>query len=105
MTHRALITLALAAGFAVLPLSAASGQDKIYPPGTDCANQPTIAERLLCGRQEFRRQSETSVPQPAPPPNVDGQPERAPPLTSPMDETTPLLAPNVSQGGAASSHH
>jgi hypothetical protein len=44
------------------------------------------------------------VPQP-PPPNVNGEPERAPPLTSPMDETAPLLVPNTSQGGTASTHH
>jgi hypothetical protein len=105
MNHRALFALALAAGMVVLPLAAASGQSKIYPPGTDCANQPTIAERLLCGRQEFRRQSETSVPQPAPLPGVNSEPERVQLPTSPMEETAPLLVPKTSQGGTASAHH
>jgi hypothetical protein len=59
-------SLAVAFGFAgviAMPLVAAA-QTKIYPPGTDCANLPTIAERLLCGRQEFRRQQGISVEQP-----------------------------------------
>jgi len=56
----------------ILPV-VASAEDKIYPPGTDCANQPTIAERLLCGRQELRRQQDISVEQPqgTPPLPVD----------------------------------
>ncbi len=70
--HRDLLIAALI-GFSALPV-AASAEDKIYPPGTDCANQPTIAERLLCGRQEFRRQSDASVAQPMEtPPALDDQ--------------------------------
>ncbi len=62
--HRSLLPLVGAiAGVLAMPVIA-SAEDKIYPPGTDCANQPTIAERLLCGRQGFRRQSGTSVEQP-----------------------------------------
>jgi hypothetical protein len=104
MTHRALITIALTAALLVLPVAAASAQTKIYPPGTDCANLPTIGERLLCGRQEFRRQSETSVPQPAPPPGIDRIPDREP--QSPVfDESTPLLVPKASQNRTASPNH
>ena len=104
MTHRALIAVAVTAAILLLPVAAASGQSKIYPPGTDCANLPTIAERLLCGRQEFRRQSETSVQQPAPPPAVDGMPERRPPLSPPAYEAAPVLIPNA-QDRTASPHH
>ena len=85
------------AGVLTMP-AVASAEDKIYPPGTDCANQPTIAERLLCGRQEFRRQSGTSVEQPmeASPAPLDGdQPfpdTPAPPadLRPPPDQPTYL---------------
>jgi len=66
MTYRTLIFVGLTAGMLLTPLVAASGQSKIYPPGTNCANLPTIAERLLCGRQEFRRQSDSSTQVPAP---------------------------------------
>jgi hypothetical protein len=62
--HRRSLALTFAvAGVVTVPMVAAA-QTKIYPPGTDCANLPTIAERLLCGRQEFRRQHNLSVEQP-----------------------------------------
>ncbi|GAB2175800.1 hypothetical protein [Dongia sp. agr-C8] len=62
--HRRSFALAAAvAGIMTMP-GTATAQSKIYPPDTDCANQPTIAERLLCGRQEFRRQHGLSVEQP-----------------------------------------
>lgn len=58
-----LIVLAAAiAGALTLP-GMASAQSKIYPPGANCANEATISERLLCGRQEFRRQHGLSVDQ------------------------------------------
>jgi hypothetical protein len=61
--RRMLSLVATIAGVLTMPV-AASAEDKVYPPGTDCANQPTIAARLLCGRQEFRRQQGMSVEQP-----------------------------------------
>jgi hypothetical protein len=72
--------VAAIAGVLTMPV-VASAEDKIYPPGTDCANQPTIAERLLCGRQEFRRQSGTAVEQPTetPPPLDEERPFSDPP--------------------------
>jgi len=73
------------AGVLTMP-AVASAEDKIYPPGTDCANQPTIAERLLCGRQEFRRQSGTSVEQPTEVPSVPLEEDRPFPDT-PMPPT------------------
>jgi hypothetical protein len=56
---------------AVLPVPALA--DETYPPGTECANLRTIAERLLCGRQELKRgdaavQEQKNVP----PPPYDG---------------------------------
>lgn len=78
--NRRILSLAFAiAGILVLP-AVASAQSKIYPPGTDCANLPTIAERLLCGRQEFRRQQGSSVE----------QPNEIPP--APLDEDRPFPA-------------
>jgi len=63
-THRRRLAVAVAfAGVVTMPVVGAA-QTKIYPPGTDCANLLTIAERLLCGRQEFRRQQGLSVEQP-----------------------------------------
>ena len=68
LSRTCLNTLVSAAAIAGALAAPAFAQTKIYPPGTDCANQPTIAERLLCGRQEFRRQSGTSTETPAPTP-------------------------------------
>jgi hypothetical protein len=63
------------AGILAMP-AVASAESKIYPPGTDCANQPTIAERLLCGRQEFRREQGVSVEQPNAVPPAPSDEER-----------------------------
>jgi hypothetical protein len=101
-SHGRLLSLAGAfVGILALPI-AASAQTKIYPPGSDCANQPTIAERLLCGRQEFRRQSGTTIDTPAetPPAALDedrpfpDQPAPPPASLSPAPE--PQLLPRSS---------
>ena len=90
INHRILSLSFAVAGILALP-AVASAQNKIYPPGTDCANQPTIAERLLCGRQEFRRQQGSSVEQPnqaAPAPLDEDRPFPDQP-TSPTDLQPP----------------
>jgi len=104
MAHR-ILRLALVAAILAVPSPAAFAQAKVYPPGTDCANLPTIAERLLCGRQEFRRQSGTvTQQQPAetpPPPLGNGLPEsRVPPTVAPP--TMNAVAPDRS--GANTNH-
>jgi hypothetical protein len=74
--RKMLALVAAIASVIALP-AAASAQAKIYPPGTDCANQPTIAGRLLCGRQELRRQSGTAIEQPMekpPEPRLESEP-------------------------------
>ncbi|WP_395023053.1 hypothetical protein [Dongia sp.] len=63
MNSRQNLVLAAAVAAVIIP-GIASAQSKVYPPEADCANQPTIAERLLCGRQEFRRQQGVSVETP-----------------------------------------
>jgi hypothetical protein len=82
----------------------ASAQDADYPPGTECANEPTIAKRLLCGRVELRR-GDPAAKQNAPAPPYDGyspDPDSAqpPPNNSP---TMPTLTPatNPPAGGSA----
>jgi hypothetical protein len=64
MLIRRTFTLAGAVAGLLTATDIASAQTKIYPPGTDCANQATIAARLLCGRQEYRREHGLSVVQP-----------------------------------------
>jgi hypothetical protein len=86
---------------------AASAQDKVYPPGTECANLGTIAERLLCGRQELRR-GDSAVERNVSPPPYDGYipgedaaptdgpaPSALPPPASPPrdDGGSPAVAP------------
>jgi hypothetical protein len=57
---------------AVVPMAAAMA-DETYPPGTECANLRTIAERLLCGRQELKRgDAGVQQQQNVPPPPYDG---------------------------------
>jgi hypothetical protein len=106
-------TAALAAAVAGL-LSApgiASAQTKIYPPGTDCANQPTIAERLLCGRQEFRREHGLSVVQPTivPEDSVPGsvdEPDPIPQPKPPAELQAPSQQPQMmQQPNTASPNH
>jgi hypothetical protein len=82
---------------AAQPLASASA-DETYPPGTECANLRTIAERLLCGRQELRRgdaavQQQQNVP--APP--YDGyspDPDQAQPAPGTQIEPAPELPRN-----------
>jgi hypothetical protein len=64
MRTRKTFTLAAAVAGLLTATDIAAAQTKIYPPGTDCANQATIAARLLCGRQEYRREHGLSVVQP-----------------------------------------
>src|SRR5215471_18519215 len=62
----------LALALAVLPIPTALA-DETYPPGTECANLRTIAERLLCGRQELKRgDSSVQEQKNVPPPPYDG---------------------------------
>jgi hypothetical protein len=77
--NRRILSLVFATAAILAMPAVASAQSKMYPPGTDCANQPTIAERLLCGRQEFRRQQQGS--------SVE-QPNEIPP--APLDEDRPF---------------
>src|ERR1041385_6121230 len=84
--NRKAIALAPAVVGVVGASSIAAAQTKIYPPGTDCANLPTIAERLLCGRQEFRREHGLSVEQPTivPQGSVPGSVDEPDPIPQPM---------------------
>jgi hypothetical protein len=86
MNHRGAIALATALAGMVGASGVAAAQTKIYPPGTDCANLPTIAERLLCGRQEFRREHGLSVEQPTivPQGSVPGSADEPDPIPQPM---------------------
>jgi len=72
--------------------------DTIYPPGTECANLPTIAERLLCGRQELKRGDAATQQPNVPPPPYDGyspDPDAAqPPPSGTATVPSPAL-PNV----------
>jgi hypothetical protein len=88
-----------------LPIGAASA-DQVYPPGTECANLPTISARLLCGRQEFKRgdaavQQQQDVPAPPydgyspdpdqaqPPPGIQITPAPLLPSSNSKSATTP----------------
>jgi hypothetical protein len=82
--HRT-ITLAAAIAGLLAASDIAAAQSKIYPPGTACANLATIAERLLCGRQEYRREQGLSVVQPT------IVPEGSAPAS--VDEPDPIPAP------------
>jgi hypothetical protein len=102
MNYRRAIALAVAVAGVVGASGIAAAQTKIYPPGTDCANLPTIAERLLCGRQEFRREHGLSVEQPTivPQGSVDEPdpiPQPMPPaeLQSPSEQPQPMQQPNT----------
>jgi hypothetical protein len=86
MNYRRAIALAVAVAGVVGASGIAAAKTKIYPPGTDCANLPTIAERLLCGRQEFRREHGLSVEQPTivPQGSVPGSVDEPDPIPQPM---------------------
>jgi hypothetical protein len=79
--HRGAIAVAAAVAGVAGASGNAAAQTKIYPPDTDCANLPTIAERLLCGRQEFRREHGLSVEQPT---IVPGPVDEPNPIPQPM---------------------
>jgi hypothetical protein len=88
---------------AVLPITTATA-DEVYPPGTECANLRTIAERLLCGRQELKR-GDAATQQNVPAPPYDGyspDPDQAQPPPGmvispttglPITNTAPTLTP------------
>jgi hypothetical protein len=95
MTQRTALALSIALiATAALPFAAAA-DDTTYPPGTECANLPTISARLLCGRQELKRgdaavQQQKNVP--APP--YDGwspDPDQAQPAPGTQIEPAPEL--------------
>jgi len=86
--------------FAGLALSsvAARADDATYPPGTECANQPTIAGRLLCGRQELRQnpnaaqqgQNVPAAPYDGYTPDEEASPRPATPAPIPVPGATPV---------------
>ena len=86
--------------FAGLALSsvAARDDDATYPPGTECANQPTIAGRLLCGRQELRQdpnaaqqgQNVPAAPYDGYTPDEEASPRPATPAPIPVPGATPV---------------
>jgi hypothetical protein len=85
MTHFRHGTLLALALYALVPIGAADA-DQVFPPGTECANLRTIAERLLCGRQELKRgDAAVQQQQNVPPPPYDGwspDPDQAQPPPS-----------------------
>jgi hypothetical protein len=88
-----IVGLSMAAGIAAA--------DETYPPGTECANLRTIAERLLCGRQELKRndaavQEQKNVPSP-PYDGYSSDPDQAqPPPSGTSSTVTPGLPSNPS---------
>jgi hypothetical protein len=99
--------VAVLVGITTIIPAIAAAQTKIYPPGTDCANQPTIAERLLCGRQEFRREHGLSVEQPTiVPPGSVKQPEPfpEPPMPRPELQLVPGQQEQVQPNTASPKH-
>ena len=89
------VCFGLALSGSLLSITAATA-DETYPPGTECANLRTIAERLLCGRQELKRgDAAVQQQQNVPPPPYDGyspEPDQAQP---PPPGTTPLPTPTT----------
>jgi hypothetical protein len=104
---RRAIFLAAAFGGILSAPGFAVAQTKIYPEGTDCANQATIAERLLCGRQEFRREHGLAVVQPTivPPGTVDEPEPILPGPTPPIELRPPSEQQERLQPNTASSSH
>jgi hypothetical protein len=107
MIKRMLLSTGAGAAVLAATLCGALAQTKTYPPGTDCASQPTIAERLLCGRQEFRRQSGASFEpsSPAPDPSRDDGVQRVMPLSPHADEIAPPVLPRSVPSRTASPNH
>jgi hypothetical protein len=109
--HSRALALPIAAAVLLCGAGIAGAQTKIYPPGTDCANQPTIAERLLCGRQEYRREhglsvvQPTIVPQGSAPNSVD-EPDPIPDAPVPGALVLPSTEPQLmQQPNTASPNH
>jgi len=87
----------VAAMLAAAPVAWARA-DTVYPPGTECANLPTIADRLLCGRQELKRGDAVTRQPNVPPPPYDGyspDPDAAQPPPSGTTNPPPLVLPNT----------
>jgi hypothetical protein len=109
MRIRLTFTFAAVAGL-LAATDIASAQTKIYPPGTDCANQATIAARLLCGRQEYRREHGLSVMQPtivpegSAPDSVD-EPDPIPTRPAPSALVLPSGQEMKAQSNTASPNH
>ncbi len=86
-----------------VPIGAASA-DQIYPPGTECANLPTISARLLCGRQELKRGDAAAQQQDVPAPPYDGysaDPDQAQPVPGTAITPAPLLPSGNTQPTAS----
>jgi hypothetical protein len=72
MTIRTSSIALVVAAIAFVP-ALAQADDVTYPPGTECANLPTLSARLVCGRQELRRGDPAAkAQQNVPPPPYDG---------------------------------
>lgn len=95
MRLRLLSCVALIVAAAPVPVTA----DTVYPPGTECANLPTIAGRLLCGRQELKRGDAAARQPSVPAPPYDGyspDPDAAqPPPNGTTNTPPPLVLPNT----------
>ncbi len=79
---------------AALPATEAVA-DQVFPPGTECANLPTIAERLLCGQQELKRgDAATQRPNPQPPPYDGWSPDPDQAQPPPNMQSVPPQAPS-----------
>jgi hypothetical protein len=105
--YRWTVALAAAAAGLLSATGIAVAQTKIYPEGTDCASQPTLAERLLCGRQEFRREHGLAVVQPTivPPGTVDEPEPILPGPTPPIELRQPSEQQERLQPRTASPSH
>ena len=98
-------SIALALAVSAFAPALASADDVTYPPGTNCANLPTLSARLVCGRQELRRDDPASRENVTPPP-YDGyspDPEQAQP--PPGLVPAPTVAPTPLGGGDPNAVH
>jgi hypothetical protein len=93
MFKQVLLSIAATVGILSAMSTTALAQTKVYPPGTDCANQPTIAERLLCGRQQFRRESGMPLPPASPDLPRDDGVARPEPMAPHRDDIAPSAVP------------